>query len=172
MNLEGWIGVLSTIVVAVVFYFLQKRDNKKQNNVKEKGVDKKFKRMNLADINFVIPSKKVQSSTPPKRNALVFRFQIVYNGYLTTIKYTNVGDCEARNVSVGVEQKADEMVSLTLIKNKHVFPIEMLNVGDSFELEVECYYPKANRFFIVEWEDKAGKHSQRNNILLSKNYIV
>lgn len=173
MSLEGWMGILATIGVAVLFYLLQKWDNKKHNNNSKEGAgEKKHKSMNLADINFVIPSKEVQSSNQPYGNASVFRLQKVYNGYMTTIKYTNSGNCEARKVRVDMEQKEGETVSLTIIKNDYIFPIEILNVGDSFEIDVECYYPKANRYLTIEWEDKLGKHSQRNLVLLSKNYIV
>lgn len=171
MSLEGWLGIIATIVVAVIFYFLQKLDNKKSNNVKQ--VEKeKYKGINLADINFVVPTKEVHSSEEPRGDTSVFSIRAVYNGYMTTITYTNLGSCEVRKVNVSVEQKTNEKVSLTLIKNELIFPIEMLGVGDSFELEVECFYPKANRYFTVEWEDKSGKHSQRNLVLLSKNYIV
>lgn len=172
MSLEGWLGIIATIVVAVLFYFLQKLDNKKSNNGNKMVEEKKYNGMSLKDINFVVPTKRTQSTGKPWRNALVFEIREVYHGYMTTIKYTNVGSCEVRKVSVSVEQDTDEMVSHTLIKNEHIFPIEMLNVGDSFEIEVECYYPKTNRYFTIEWEDKGGKHSQRNHILLSKNYIV
>lgn len=171
MSLEGWLGIIATIVVAVLFYFLQKSDNKKSNNVKQ--VEKKvYKGINLADINFVVPIKGKQSTEETCRVSSVFGIRAVYNGYMTTITYTNLGSYKVKKVSVSVEQKINETVSLTLVKNEQIFPIEMLNVGDSFELEVECYYPKANRYFTVEWEDKAGKHSQRNHILLSKYYNV
>ena len=171
MSLEGWLGIIATIVVAVLFYFLQKSDYKKSNNLKH-AEKKEYKRINLADINFVVPITGERSTEEPCRSSSVFGIRAVYNGYMTTITYTNLGGCEVKKVSVSVEQKTNETVSLTIVKNEQMFPIEMLNVGDSFDLEVECYYPKANRYFTVEWEDKAGKHSQRNHILLSKYYNV
>lgn len=111
-------------------------------------------------------------SVEPLKSQTFFELSEEYNGYMTAITYTNCGDEEARNVSVNVEQNENETVSLTVIKNDDLFPVEMLNIGDSFEIEVECYYPKAYRYFTVEWEDNKGKHTQRNRVQLSKNYEV
>jgi hypothetical protein len=66
---------------------------------------------------------------------------------LLATTYASFGSCEVRKIGVCVEQKINETVSLTLVKNERVFPIEMFDVEGGFELEVECCYPKAKGFY-------------------------
>lgn len=160
-KVSSYFGILS-FFFTIYFGVTSKKDDKKE---KKRGV-------NLADIDFVVPTKDVEKPKCTEKTEIAFGIRAEYNGYMTTIVYTNIGGSVLKNVSVCVEQNAAEMASPTVIKNENVFPIEMLYTGDSFEIEVECYYKKAYRYFAVNWEDETDRYTQRNRILLSKNYNV
>lgn len=161
----GILGGSASILGLFFTFFFRIKDKKNEKADKER-IKHEINREPIAKTNNIIAESEFV------KNRLFFGLHEEYNGYMTAITYTNCGDEEARNVSVNVEQNENETVSLTVIKNDDLFPIEMLNIGDSFEIEVECYYPKAYRYFTVEWEDSKGKHTQRNRVQLSKNYEV
>lgn len=162
-------GAASILGLFFTFFFRYK-DNKEKRKENEVSGNNRNVGINLANIPFSFPTQAKCHTQKPAEHQRVFEFRTKYFGYMTTIIYNYRGKSEVKNVSVSVEQKADEMVSLTLIKNNDIFQIEKLYVGDSFEIEVECYYKKAYRYFSVEWEDETGKHTQRNHVLLSKDY--
>lgn len=164
----GYVGSTASIISLFLTFYYRYKDKKEKRKEKAEEERRKQALLELVNAPLTMPSKS--GLAMPKQ--AVFDYGQDYKGYLTTITYSNHGNRLVKNVSVSVEQKEDETASPTLIKNDDIFPIEMLNVGDSFEIEVECYYPKAYRYFTVEWEDEKGKHYQKNRVMLSKNYMV
>ncbi len=92
-------------------------------------------------------------------------------GYETTLTIRNTGEAEAKNVMVEVLPDKEQNLTNARIVNAEILPKETVYPKGSFQVTVECWYPKAYRDVVVTWEDTKPRKIVQN-VQLSKNYVV
>lgn len=157
-----WVFVgIAILILGIIILFVGIYYKRKKRKEEEKAELNRHRGIDLRNI----PFTPMPTAT---KQAVTFSIGIEYRNYMNFITYTNKGNREARNVMVNVEQSKTETNSETVIENASILPVDLVAIGDHVDLEVSCYYKKTYRHFTIEWDDETGKHSQENNLLLSK----
>ena len=160
-------GAASILSLFFTFFFRYKDNKERQKDDGEHkeqfmSLVKDMQDAELNDFDRVIDKKGAALSIDEKTYD---------NGYETTLTIRNNGEAEARNVMVEVLPDKEQNETNARIVNAEILPKEIVFPKGSFQVTVECWYPKAYRDVVVTWEDTKPRKVVQN-VQLSKNYVV
>ena len=147
-------------------FFFRYRDNKEKREKKEQQ-----SQLRSADTGLIEDLTSSDYVGGKKKADLSIDEKTYDNGYETTLTIRNNGEAEAKNVMVEILPDKKQNLTNARIVNAEILPMEIVYPKGSFQVTVECWYPKAYRDVVVTWEDTKPRKIVQN-VQLSKNYVV